>query len=221
VNRYIALIGDIINSRKLQKRDQVQLKLQAVLEKINSRYKQYIVSKFVITIGDELQGLLVPGAPVCQVTAELLEEMYPVKLRFGLGHGELATRHINTEMALGMDGPAFYLAREAVEAAHESKGYSIVLRSAFLSDQVVDQINVTLGLLCVIRNLWNDKFLQIIHLLRAGKKQTEVAEEIGVTQPYISELVSRACWKEVKKLEIKAEELLKLYLERQKSAGYK
>lgn len=194
---YLAMIGDIIGSRKLSDRNEAQLKLQEVLDLVNEKYGEYILSNFTITIGDEMQGLLKPNAPVYDILVNILEENYPVKIRFGLGLGRLTTDNINREMSIGMDGPAFYLAREAIEKAHKQKGYSIVFKSEIHDSTKEEEINVTLGLLSIIRNLWNERFLSIIKLLRVGMKQKDIADELGVSQPYISELVNKSYWKEV------------------------
>lgn len=198
---YLALIGDIVESRKIKERENVQRQLQHILDGINCRYCDYIVSKFVITVGDELQGLLLPQAPVYRIISTILEKLYPVKLRFGLGFGFLSTGIINKEMAIGMDGPAFYLAREAVNRAHRCKGYAIAFRSDVIPSSDEADINTYLGLLAVIRNLWNNKFLQIVEFLRMDLKQVEIANKMQVSQPYISELIKQAHWREVKILE--------------------
>ena len=55
---YIAMICDIKNSRNLNNRLEVQLQLIDVLKKCNEKFKDFIISPFIITIGDEWQGLL-------------------------------------------------------------------------------------------------------------------------------------------------------------------
>ena len=63
-NLYIAIIGDIKGSKKLDNRNEVQKKLTSVLDDINKKYKDDIYSKFTITLGDEFQGLLCYGQTV-------------------------------------------------------------------------------------------------------------------------------------------------------------
>lgn len=99
------MIGDIIKSRKLVDRNDVQLSLQDLLDNINEEYNYAIASKFLITLGDEFQGLLKPDAPVYEIISYIVEGMHPVQLRFGLGFGTLSTPL--KETAFGMDGPVF------------------------------------------------------------------------------------------------------------------
>ena len=118
IHSFVAVIGDIKDSRLLENRKEVQLRLQEVLERLNENYKEEIVSRFLITLGDEFQGLLCSGKAVLDMINEIRMEMYPVRLRFGIGFGQITT-DIRTEMALGADGPGYYRAREAVELLKE------------------------------------------------------------------------------------------------------
>lgn len=101
---FIAIIGDIRNSRELDSRKKIQDKLNETLEEINLKYQDDIESKFVITLGDEFQGLLSSGRILLHVIQDIKMQLYPVEIRFGIGIGEITT-DINTEMALGADGP--------------------------------------------------------------------------------------------------------------------
>ena len=49
-----------------------------------------------------------------QIIFEIECWMYPVKLRFGVGIGEISTDIIR-EMSIGADGPGYYNARTAIE----------------------------------------------------------------------------------------------------------
>lgn len=65
-------------------------------------------------MGDEFQGLLCKGKNVWNIITEIQREMYPVKIRFGIGIGQITT-DINADMAIGADGSGYYSARGAVE----------------------------------------------------------------------------------------------------------
>ena len=55
---YAVIIGDIVNSRAMDNRGEVQKRFRTVLSDINTKYKAYISAEFKITLGDEFQGLL-------------------------------------------------------------------------------------------------------------------------------------------------------------------
>ncbi len=117
---YIAMIGDIKDSRKIKNRRQVQERLNTVLKSVNETYCTEISANFIIMLGDEFQGLLKTGENVLDIVKYIQNEMYPVKLRIGIGIGEISTNFYN-ETAIGADGPAYYAAREVVEQLHEQE----------------------------------------------------------------------------------------------------
>jgi len=88
---YVAIIGDIIGSRNIENRNEVQNKLKDVLNHVNNKYAEDISAKFTITLGDEFQGLLSAGRYVMDIIQFIERKMYPVKMRFGVGIGKITT----------------------------------------------------------------------------------------------------------------------------------
>lgn len=118
--QYYAIIGDIKRSKKIENRCEIQEKLKKILDNVNSIYNNDISAKFLITLGDEFQGLLEITAPILEIIKYIQREIYPIKLRFGVGIGNVSTL-INHEAAIGADGPAFYAAREMIEFLREQE----------------------------------------------------------------------------------------------------
>ena len=108
---YYAIIGDIIQSKELANRMEIQTKLNSILNEINKRYADEIAANFIITLGDEFQGLLSNPSNLFDIIDTIKFEMYPVRIRFGIGIGSIDTE-VNSEMALGADGPAYHYARK-------------------------------------------------------------------------------------------------------------
>lgn len=79
-----------------------------------------MAAKFLITLGDEFQGLLVKPNHLLEIIDDIQREIYPVRLRFGVGIGKITTQ-ISPEAAIGSDGPAFYAARNIIESIHEQE----------------------------------------------------------------------------------------------------
>ena len=98
----------------------MNMKLKKILDNVNSIYNNDISAKFLITLGDEFQGLLEITAPILEIIKYIQREIYPIKLRFGVGIGNVSTL-INHEAAIGADGPAFYAAREMIEFLREQE----------------------------------------------------------------------------------------------------
>ena len=87
---YAVIIGDMINSKKIPNRQEAQKELQGVLDKMNSKYNQAIISKFTITRGDEFQCLI--KEDFIHLIPEIIDMIlfqfnYPV--RFGIAFGTI------------------------------------------------------------------------------------------------------------------------------------
>lgn len=187
-NPYIAIIGDIKNSRELNNRKDVQDKLELVLDSVNCKYESSITAKFMITLGDEFQGLLCRGSVVLDIIEEIQSKMYPVQIRFGIGIGQITTR-INAEMAIGADGPGYYKAREAIEqlkrSEQKSKTSSSDVRIEVEADEhsISGLLNTIFTLMSVIKNNWSKRQREIMwEFEKSGENQIECAEKLNVSQ---------------------------------------
>lgn len=189
---YCAIIGDIVGSRKLPDRHDVQKKFQAMAEKANLQYGSDIVSPFTVTIGDEFQVLLKSVQVAPKVIDNVIREMTPIELVFGVGIGSIVT-DINPELAIGMDGPAFHFARKAIEQAKKKKP-KIVYRSDFAG---MDMINSLLYFIesCSTRRTKRQK--QVLELLNQDFTQEEIADNLHIKQQSVSDIISSSYMYEV------------------------
>lgn len=187
-NPYIAIIGDIKNSKELENRRDTQIKLNSVLNNINAKYKSVISAKFMITLGDEFQGLLCRGDGALDIIEEIQRAMYPVKIRFGIGVGQITTG-INAEMAIGADGPGYYKAREAIEMLKNSE-YRNKTQAANIRIEVEDDensiavmLNTIFSLMAVIQDNWSRRQREIVWAYEQyGGSQLECAERLNISQ---------------------------------------
>lgn len=203
---YLALIGDMVDSRHLDNREAVQAKLADVLEQVNERYTSSIKSRFLITIGDEFQGLLVPRSNIYYLVCEIMEHMYPVKIRFGIGVGKISTEL--KETAIGMDGPAFHAARLSLENLKKGKESAIKMAGTSLDASGLDGVNALLASLGLIRQFWPESFKKALPLVRQGLTQQEIADRMNLTQATISWTLHKAKWRDVKAIERTLEQML-------------
>lgn len=195
---YIAIIGDIKKSRELNDRNLVQKKMQRVLDEINQKYEKDTASKFMITLGDEFQGLLKCGENMMNIISEIEDRMYPVKIRFGVGVGEITTA-INTEVPLGADGPAYYNSRHAIEALknNEKKSKTAASNIMFKADGDNEasekMLNTIMSLLTVIKNKWTNRQREVIYeYIKYGGRQKDAAQHLGITQSSVQKNLSNA-----------------------------
>ena len=119
---YLALIADVIDSKMVQERFDLQKQLEKTLQTMNELFGEFIASNFTLTLGDEFQGLLKADAPVFQIIDTLRSELTPTQLRFGIGLGEIVT-DIDPLQSIGADGPAYWNARAAINLVHQKNDY--------------------------------------------------------------------------------------------------
>lgn len=189
---YVAMIGDIKESRKLENRGQIQEKLKLVLKYVNEAYQEDISAKFIITLGDEFQGLLHCNEHLFEILQYIQREMYPVRLRFGIGLGEIST-DIFYEAAIGADGPAYYAARQMIE---ELRGQEKKLKKQASDIQVslyntesfeIAEINTILALMKIIEDGWSEKQrFTIWDMKKNGGSQEECAKRMNTTQSTVA-----------------------------------
>ncbi len=190
-NVYIAIIGDIQDSKIIEDRKNVQIKLEEVLEEINVQYSNDIASKFMITLGDEFQGLLLSGTNVMNIISKIERGMYPVRLRFGVGIGEITT-DINPNMSIGADGPGYYRAREAIgnlkEKEKKKKTYAgdILFKADDKNQTIMDMLNTIIELMFAIKSFWSDRQREIIwNMLEYHDNQIDAAKRLKIKQPTV------------------------------------
>lgn len=189
MNTYIAVIGDMKSSKDLQKRRLLsQEMLTSALSTINDRYAQYIASKFVITLGDEFQGLLSQIDPIFDIIEDIYFTMTPyVEFRYGIGVGSILTK-INPEAALGADGPAYHQARSMITVIkNQERMYkqaeSLYGFSGDFPQEYLDVINNQLSLISLIQSTWTEKQKESIKTYRQNPDNREyTAKLLGISQ---------------------------------------
>src|SRR6266404_8156069 len=186
----IAIIGDIIASRRLgSQRSAAQKKLFKVLKELNSNYKTAILSKFIVTAGDEFQVLLKKADLIPDLIWDM-ETNLNYDVRLGIGCGRL-----NTPLqpsAIGMDGPVWYAARAAIKESYMKKKYGGVFKQFGIEDDLI--LNGFARILQLHRAGITSKQLRILHLLRNGSSQTEVADRLRITRQAASQHARLAGW---------------------------
>lgn len=199
IKMYCAVIGDIIESKKIERRSEVQAKLKKTLDEVNEMFREDIASKFTITLGDEFQGLLKGPDALLNIIEKIKVEMYPQKIRFGIGIGDIYTE-INREMAIGADGPAYHNARKMLgeikkaERSKVKKDAEIMICSQHEKNIGVDGlINAAFSLCSYIEKKWTGRQREVIFdYIRHGDNQRKAAGRFGVTQSTIQRILKNS-----------------------------
>ena len=207
---YLAIIGDMRRSRLAPHRAELQKLMERGLEEVNKEFKSELGASFVVTLGDEFQGLLrTPEAAVRVLVALDLAFKGDITIRYGLGWGTISTEF--REQALGMDGPCFHNARKAVGAGKRADRWVTV--SGFGADD--ELLNGMLWLVGAVRARWTDVQRETIRQVRAARTQREAAAARGVHESSVSQALKAAMHEQV----LAAERSVEILLERHGRSG--
>jgi hypothetical protein len=174
---YLVLIGDLIASRNSPNRKDLQNRLEAVLTKLNGRTPRP-VSPYTLTLGDEFQAVFETADNVFDDIVQILKALHPDQVRFSLGLGTITT-DLNPNQALGMDGPAFYRARDGIDQLKDSGD---LIRIEGLPARWVTLAEGSLRLLSKWIQKWEANRLAILHGLLVGDPVKTIATDLGVSE---------------------------------------
>jgi hypothetical protein len=192
---YIALIGDLVDSRDLpvDSRHELQARLTAYLAAIPTGEATGAASQPLITLGDEFQALFHgtdPGAHASMaLMASVIELARPTSVRFGLGIGPLTTAL--QEQALGMDGPCFHRARQALDRA---RGADLLCQLEHEGDAQEVLWSTLAAYATRQRSGWTEPQREAIELYEQLGAWNKVAARLGVSPSAISLRQQAAGW---------------------------
>jgi predicted DNA-binding protein YlxM (UPF0122 family) len=172
----IALIGDIVSSRKIKNRSEVQSKLETLFGKLNKK-NIALASPFTITLGDEFQALYYKADNIFKDIWLILTVLYPEKVKFSIGIGNLSTK-LNKIQSIGMDGSAFHNARQ---------GLNELKKLPFLINIIADSNNLALEkqslfLISHMLKKWKQTRLTILNLLYEGYSTKEISRKLKISE---------------------------------------
>ena len=186
----VVLIGDIVESRRTGDRQALHDTVGDVLARANLDHP--VVDPAVITLGDEFQGVYATLGDALTASFHIRSRLRPTDVRFGVGRGAVQV----LDRARGIhDGPAYWAARDAIEAAKElaRKAALRTTRTVYRSpDEDAAQttaVNAALLTLDQILGSLSVVSWRILGGRLAGLTQREVAEREGITPSAVSQRV--------------------------------
>lgn len=186
----IAVIADVVESRRLEKRGAAQQSLQKLLAFLNEMHAESILSPFSLSRGDEIQALLVRADIVPDVLWEVAFRFPHAAIRFGFGLGELSTPL--SAVPMQTDGPAWWSARTAVDNAAATRRNGGVWMGFGSDDRVLTAFST---LLAHIRSRLTQRQRSVLELLRAGADMVQAADQLRITKQTVSSIVAAAGWR--------------------------
>jgi hypothetical protein len=185
---HVVVIGDIVGSRDVADRKTLQHQLATAVSRMNARLSTSaaLLSPYTITLGDEIQAVYARPWSVILDVITLQGEMLPHKMRFCIGIGAITTR-INKVAAIGMDGPAFHIARAGIDELKRDGDVSLAVKAEGNVD--VDLEDSAVKLLDVQVREWRPNRFKVFmaDLPTAAAESTDkadakkVAARIGIT----------------------------------------
>ena len=143
---------------------------------------------FERTAGDEFQGLLDDAVSVVDVTLILVRDG---TWHIGIGVGPVA--HPLPQSTRAARGPAFELARDAVEAAKRRPQHLAVRGTD--PDHAADA-EAVLTLVAAVVQRRSDAAWEAVDLLASGLTAAEAADRLSVTRQAIGQRLSVALWQQ-------------------------
>ncbi|MES9991811.1 MAG: SatD family protein [Candidatus Thiodiazotropha sp.] len=174
---YLVLIGDLVASRQSTDRKGLQNRLEALLKLLNERASKPL-SPYTLTLGDEFQVVFNRADRVFVDMVQIMEALHPDRVRFSLGLGNIATE-LNPYQAVGMDGPAFYRARDGINRLKES---GELFHLDGLAENCAPLAEGTLRLLSQRFKKWEANRLAILHGLLVGNSVKAIAKNLSVSE---------------------------------------
>ncbi len=188
---YVAIIGDFVGSRQLKDREQAQGRLVSGLKSVNSEWRHEIEARFVVTLGDEFQGLLGRPSHAFEVVAALEQSLRGVRTRYGIGLGALKTPLLPD--AIGMDGQAFHEARDAIERGKREDRWITVSGFGSERDRLLNGI---LRLMGGIRWEWTRVQAETVFAAREATERKTVARDRRVSEATVSKALKSALYEQ-------------------------
>lgn len=186
----VVLIGDVIASRTVADRPALHTSLTQALRTVNSRWG----TDLRITVGDEYQGTVPTlGVATAMALALRLQLLPAYDVRHGIARGQTSVLDAGTQIE---DGPGWWAARDAIEAAEQRAEHAITRssRTAYRSVDPTEPIGAVEAALLARDELvgrLDERSLSVLRGLMASRTQRELAEEEGVSASAISQRIRR------------------------------
>lgn len=195
----IAVIADIIGSRRLSDRASAQQALDETIAELEERHPG-AEQPLSPTVGDELQGVY-RDLGVCLNALLRVQLALPegIGLRFGIGIGGI--RPIASTHRELSDGPGWYAARAAIERVHQRQQRAVPHMRTWIvgapgQDEVMESTIAASNAYLLVRDelvgAMSERVRRLTYGRLIGRSQHELAADEGVSQPSVSKALRTA-----------------------------
>lgn len=189
----VAVIADIVGSRRLRDRAQAQRMFDETIARVE-REHPLAAQPLNPTVGDEQQGVY-RTLDDALAGVLLLQLALPegIEFRFGIGIGEIrAIESAHRELS---DGPGWWAAREAIETVHARQERAVPTSRSWIvaapgQDEVMQSQVPTGNAYLLARDAivvrMTERERRLAYGRIGGLSQSALAEQEGITQPAVS-----------------------------------
>lgn len=186
------VIGDVVGSRDSRPRGRLHARLVGLLDEVNRTLAPSVPLR--ITVGDEFQGCFATAGQALSATLRLrLLALPDVDLRHGVGWGDV---QVLSEQPRVEDGPAWWAAREAIEAVAREQARSAyrTLRTAYrrAADTAGPDpaaVNAALVARDALLDSASGRSVSVLRGLLSGMTQQQIAQAEGITASAVSQRI--------------------------------
>lgn len=138
-NKYTCIMIDVVDSRKLDNRDEVQRYLKYIIEYLNDIFCNSLKKQLMFSAGDEIQGLFNNTLAAYLCARFCLMICFPVKVRVGIGYGTLAYDNDKWRSS-ELDGEVYHNARYAIENFQNKSSFGIKMNTLSKKDKLLNAL---------------------------------------------------------------------------------
>lgn len=195
----IAVVADIVGSRKLDDRSAAQGVLDETIALVEGDLP-LARQPLTPTVGDEQQGVY-DALPDALTSLLMIQLRLPdgIAFRFGIGVGAVRTvESVHGELA---DGPGWYAARSAIETVHAKEGRAVPRTRTWIvgapgQDEVMESTIAASNAYLLARDelvgAMSERERRLTYGRLIGRSQLDLAEQEGISQPSVSKALRTA-----------------------------
>lgn len=192
------VLGDVVESRDIPDREAFHERLLSACARVNDAYEGTIVAGFTLQKGvDEFGGVLESPARVYDVVDTIARHVHPEEVRFAVCWGAVDVAPDANDVQR-MDGPAFHRADELQQSIADTPfRFAMDLQDPPLDTTLADEIN----LLLLRKAEWTTRQHRVAARYDDLESQAAVADELDISQPAVSQALSRANYRVLREIE--------------------
>lgn len=204
---YTVITGDIIGSRELLAKGIKRENFIKAVEEVNEACEDYLLVKFSLMRGDEIQGILKQVDFLPAVVRNLRYNFFPAGLRIGIGIGSISTGIEKNSWE--MDGEAFYRAREALSLCDKNAITIVKTGDLFIEEATT----ALFTLLDALQSKWTRAQWEAVMNYEKYGTYKKAAQILKVMPQNVAKRCNAARWQAVVRGEKAIVRLLKFVLE--------